>query len=92
MKRLTQVEFKGDTLVLRYKDDADEGIEERAIIVKWKDHPPVVNLMKAFMEVVGGYFLSDNKGLTGVTQLELEDLFKKLLQEPPVPPTSGEGC
>ena len=92
MRTLTKIEFTGDQLIIRYTDDTDKLVNERAILVKWSDHPPIVKVVRAFQEVLGTYFLTENKNLSLVPEESLEELFRQLLKEPGSPPTPSEGC
>jgi hypothetical protein len=92
MVSITRAEIVGDHLVIRYIDDLDTNVDERAIVVKWKKHEPLVKLMTAFTEIVGHYFLHGNKNLEELSKTDLESLFKDLLKEAEPPYSSEEGC
>jgi len=92
MKTLTRIELVNDQLIIRYTDDTDKIAAERAMIIKWPDHPAIVKLFKAFQEVLGTYFLTENQNLDNVPEAELDELFKKLLEEPQAPEQPQQGC
>ena len=81
MKSITRIELTNDHVVLRYVDDQDMRIDERAIIVRWKTHETIRKVVNAFQEAVGNYLLTSNKSLDDVLETDLESLFKNLLKE-----------
>lgn len=92
MRTLTKIEFTGDQLVIKYTDDTDKLVSERAILVKWSDHPPIVKVVRAFQEVIATYFLTENHNLAQLPAESLEELFRQLLKDPSPPTTPGQGC
>ena len=83
MKKVTSFEIKGEILTLHYFDDTEPSLDSHSASVNWKVHPEVKKVLYAMMEVLGTYLLTDNKNLLEAQQEDLEELFQKLLKEPP---------
>jgi len=88
-KAVSSITIQGDVLTIHYTDSDDLVIDEKAAIIKWKKHPKIVKLMQGFFEIIGTYFLTENKSLGTLEDEQIEELLRRLVQdEPPTNP----GC
>lgn len=92
-KNITKVEIQGDLLMIKYTDPDDPAVDEKAVLIRWKKHPKVVKLMQIFSEIVGTYFLTNNKNLDRLEDTEIENIVLKLLEEDkPQELENQDGC
>ena len=88
-KAITHITLQGDILTIYYTDSDDTIVDEKAVIIRWKKHPKVVKLIQGFFEIIGTYFLTDNKNLDSLEDEDINALLRRLVQEePPAEP----GC
>ncbi len=75
------VEIKQDRLYLHYVSEHDKIVDQRVAVVQWKKNPVLLRLVKAFAEILSQYLLGDNTNLEKLTGIDLEQLFKDLLDD-----------
>jgi hypothetical protein len=82
-KTVSHITLQGDILTIYYTDSEDPSVDERAAIIRWKKHPKVIKLVQGFFQLIGEYFLTENKSLDALADEQIDDLLRRLVQEEP---------
>ena len=68
-------------ILIHYVEDGDKIVDERIVAVKWKANPALQRLVQAFATAASEYVLIGNKNIEKLESIDLDQLFKDLLDE-----------
>lgn len=79
--KILAVDLNKDLILIHYIEDGDKIVDERIAAIRWKANPALQRLVQAFAEAASQYVLGGNKSLEKLEPIDLNRLFKDLLDE-----------
>lgn len=84
--QVTGLEFRGEFLVLHYKNADDKVISSRTIEVNWQQSEPLQRVVSAFLKIVAAHLVEQSTALEYIPEADLVTLFQQLLVADATPP------